>query len=127
MAYGNADETIRALCTGWKVYSFDNQSLTWTYDENDPASHGSGTSFTYTHPTPSIPRKVEWQFQVQAYVDAAPLGDGSTTGSGWYDIGSTATLTASANGTSAFHHWEDLPEGVDGSSASVRGCVKSFR
>ena len=122
-SYVNADETLRAICTGWKIYTFDNSRLVWTYDENDPASHGSGHSFTYTHPTPSIATKVEWQFQMQAYVDATAIGDGSATGSGWYDLGATATLSASATGTSVFRRWENLPEGVDGSTSSVSFTV----
>ena len=123
ISYANADETLRAICTGWKIYTYDSVSRLWAYDENDPDSHGSGHSFTYTHPTPAVATKVEWQFQMQAYVDATALGDGSTTGTGWYDLGSTASLTATSAGTSAFHRWEGLPDGVDASSPSVSFTV----
>ena len=121
MVYANDEETLRAICTGWKVYTYNAATRQWDYDENDPSSHGTGNSFTYTHG--SVAGKVEWQFKMQAYVDVSPFGDGTVTGSGWYDVGSQATITATANGTNMFRRWEDMPEGVDGSAAEVTFTV----
>lgn len=123
ISFANADGTLRAICTGWKIYAYNDDSRTWAFDADDPASQGSGHSFTYTHPSPAVARKVEWQFQMQAYVDATALGDGSATGSGWYDLGATAALSASASGTSEFKRWEGLPDGVDASSPSATFTV----
>ena len=121
ISFANAEETLRAVCTGWKVYKYNSSTRLWDYDENDPNSHGSGNSFTYTHG--SVAGKVEWQFKMQAYVDVTPFGDGTVTGSGWYDVGSQATISATANGTNVFRRWEDMPEGVDGSTAEVTFTV----
>ena len=121
MVYANDEETLRATCTGWKVYTYNAATRQWDYDENDPSSHGTGNSFTYTHG--SVAGKVEWQFSMQAYVDVSAFGDGTVTGSGWYDVGSQATITATANGTNVFRRWEDMPEGVDDSTAEVTFTV----
>ena len=41
-------------CTGWKLYN-----------ENDAmVSNGTGSAFTYVHPTPAAYRKLEWQWQI---------------------------------------------------------------
>ena len=50
----NATETIVYTCTGWKLYD----------DGGNVVSNGTETSFTYTHPTPSSPRRLEWQWAV---------------------------------------------------------------
>ena len=121
MSYANAEETLRAVCMGWKIYTYNSATRLWDYDENNPSSHGSGNSFTYTHG--SVAAKVEWQFKMQAYVNATALGDGTTTGTGWYDLGSEVTISATANGTNVFRRWEDLPEGVDGSAAELTFTV----
>lgn len=121
MVYANDEETLKAICTGWKVYTYNAATRQWDYDENDQSSHGTGNSFTYTHG--SVAGKVEWQFSMQAYINVSPFGDGTVTGSGWYDVGSQATITATANGTNVFRRWEDMPEGVDGSTAEVTFTV----
>jgi len=120
-SFANAEETLRAICTGWKVYTYNSSTRLWDYDENDPDSHGSGNSFAYTHG--SVAAKVEWQFKMQAYVDVSPFGHGTATGSGWYDIGSEAEITATADENYAFRRWEGLPEGVDGSATTVSFTV----
>ncbi len=41
-------------CTGWKLYN-----------ENDVVvSNGTGSAFTYVHPTPAAYRKLEWQWEI---------------------------------------------------------------
>ncbi|MBR2939714.1 MAG: right-handed parallel beta-helix repeat-containing protein [Kiritimatiellae bacterium] len=41
-------------CTGWKLYN-----------ENDAVvSNGTGSAFTYVHPTPAAYRKLEWQWEI---------------------------------------------------------------
>ncbi len=117
----NGEETLKAICLGWKVYTNNVVTHQWECDENDPSSHGTGNSFTYTHG--STAGKVEWQFKLQAYINVSPFGDGTVTGSGWYDVGSQVTITATANGTNVFRRWEDMPEGVDGSTAEVTFTV----
>ena len=47
------------FCSGWKLYDWNGNLL----------SSGSGTSFTYTHPTPAAYRRLEWQW--------APRKDGT--------------------------------------------------
>lgn len=120
-SFANADETLRAVCTGWKIYTYNSATRLWDYDENNPDSHGSGNSFTYTHG--SVAAKVEWQFKMQAYVDVSPLGHGTAAGSGWYDVGSEVEITATADENYAFRRWEGLPEGVDGSATTVSFTV----
>ena len=48
----DATGTNRYTCTGWKLYD-SNGAL---------VGSGSGTSFTYTHPTPAEYRRLEWQW-----------------------------------------------------------------
>ena len=52
-----SDDT-KYSCSGWKLY-----------DENGAVvDSGSGTSFTYTHPTPAAYRRLEWQWKEGAGV-----------------------------------------------------------
>lgn len=45
-------------CTGWKLYD----------EKGAVVGSGSGTSFTYTHPTPAAYRRLEWQWKEGADV-----------------------------------------------------------
>ena len=123
VVFANPEKTLRAICEGWKVYTYNEETRTWSYDEGNPDRHGTGNAFTYTHPTPAVPTKVEWQFRMQAYVDVAPFGGGTVTGSGWYDLGTEVEISATPEGTNFFRRWEDLPDGADGSAALTRFTV----
>ena len=123
IVFANSDETLRGVCEGWKVYTYDAATRMWSYDAENPDHHGTGNSFTYTHPTPAVATKVEWQFRMQAYVDVTPFGGGAVTGSGWYDLGSEVEISATPSGTNMFRRWENLPDGADGSLATTRFTV----
>ena len=123
IVFANPEETLRAICEGWKVYTYNDETRTWSYDEGNPDHHGTGNAFTYTHPTPAVATKVEWQFRMQAYVDVTPFGGGTVTGSGWYDLGTEVEISATPEGTNFFRRWEDLPDGADGSAATTRITV----
>ena len=49
----NAAGSAEFTCTGWKLYNTNDAVV----------SSGSGTSFTYTHPTPAEFRRLEWQWE----------------------------------------------------------------
>ena len=117
----NEAETLRARCIGWKVYSYNSQTRSWVFDEDDPDAHGDGNSFTYTHGATAA--KVEWQFRMQAYVDASSFGVGTVAGSGWYDLGETVELSSAPGEGRFFRHWNGLPAGVADDTASVSFTV----
>ncbi|MBO4709075.1 MAG: hypothetical protein J5727_04780, partial [Kiritimatiellae bacterium] len=49
----NDNKTFEYRCTGWKLYN----------ESDAVVDSGSGTSFTYTHPTPAEFRRLEWQWE----------------------------------------------------------------
>ena len=51
-SWKDADDT-KYSCTGWKLYDINGTVV----------GSGSGTSFTYTHPTPAEYRRLEWQWK----------------------------------------------------------------
>jgi hypothetical protein len=55
----DATGSNKYLCVGWKLYDGNGTVV----------GGGSGTSFTYTHPTPAALRRLEWQWK-----DASGLG-----------------------------------------------------
>ena len=121
MEFANADETLRGVCTGWKLYTYDDRSRNWVYDETDPASHGDTTNCTFTFP--SVAAKVEWQFRMQAKVELAADGVGTVNGADWYDLGSTVTVSTTDSADSAFRHWTGLPADVSPTEGEVSFVV----
>jgi hypothetical protein len=49
---------VKYTCVGWKLYDANGAVV----------GSGSGTSFTYTHPTPAAYRRLEWQWKESARV-----------------------------------------------------------
>ena len=114
MPWTNATETIVYSCAGWKLYN----------DGGSVVSNGTGTSFTYTHPTPAAYRNLEWQWmpsEVKGAVTAGANGAVSPSGAAFYPAGAPVTVTATPNDGYVFFRWTGtLPDGIDATSASVR-------
>ena len=109
--FANAAETLEAVCTGWKLYSYDNDGKVWVFNEEDPNSQGTGNVCTYVHP--GEPRKLEWQYKLQAKVEVSASGAGTADfadGTGpWFDFGSEVTLVTAATGDDVFRRWDGVP------------------
>ena len=102
--------TLKAVCTGCRVYDVNQQTLAATEIAGSPF----GTTFTYTHG--SSMRKAVWQFaNVSNKVDVT--SDGGTVAvenGGWYALGSMVTLTAVPDAGKAFYRWTgDVPAGQE--------------
>ena len=68
---------FKATCTGWKLYDAAGSVV----------DSGSGTSFTYVHPTPAAYRRLEWQFSTAIRVTASGAGGRiSPPSSGWLSV-----------------------------------------
>jgi hypothetical protein len=65
------------VCTGWTG--------------TGSVSSGSGTTLTFTITQDS---SITWNWKTQYYLTVNNGGQGSVTGAGWYDAGSTATISA---------------------------------
>jgi len=50
----NTEGSIQYSCSGWKLYD----------ETNVVVETGTGTSFTYVHPTPAAYRRLEWQWTI---------------------------------------------------------------
>jgi hypothetical protein len=63
------------------------------------SSWSDGGAQTHTITVPSSPTTYTANFNTQVYlaVQANPSAGGSVSGSGWYDVGTTATISATAN------------------------------
>lgn len=109
--FANAAETLQAVCTGWKLYSYDNDGKVWVFNEEDPNSQGTGNVCAYVHP--GAPRKLEWQYKLQAKVEVSASGAGTAAlaeGTGpWFDLGSAVTLVTAATGDDVFRRWDGVP------------------
>ena len=103
-AYTN--DSLRAICTGWKLYDFSGNLL----------SHGTETAFTYVHPSPAAYRRLEWQWRVAEYrVSATATTGGSVSpAEQWVEVGATATITAVPAEGCSFVRWK----GADASLAT---------
>ena len=103
----------RMTCIGWKLYKEDGALL----------DSGSGTSFTYTHPTPAENRRLEWQWQPSAVEGSVAAGTGgsvSPSGTAWYATDTSTTVTATPDSGKAFVCWTGtLPSGISDTSASA--------
>ena len=103
----NATEDLMANCTGWKRYGIDPH----TFDES---LLGSGVSnvMSYTH---TEMERLEWHFARQFKIlFAAGSGGSVTTNGGWYDEGSSVTVTAVADPNCTFYRWTgDVPAGQE--------------
>jgi len=103
----------RMTCIGWKLYKEDGALL----------DSGSGTSFTYTHPTPAENRRLEWQWQPSAVEGSVAAGTGgsvSPSGTAWYATDTPITVAATPDSGKAFINWTGtLPSGITDTTASV--------
>ena len=109
----NAVKGVVYACTGWKLYDSDGNAV----------SNGTDTAFTYVHPTPVALRKLEWQWAVSGVAGSLAAGaNGSVSPSGtvWFPVGATASVTATPDVGYVFSRWTgNLPDGFDAYSASV--------
>ncbi|MBQ6926609.1 MAG: hypothetical protein IJQ73_18395 [Kiritimatiellae bacterium] len=61
----NQNATLRAFCTGWKLYDA----------EGDVVSNGAENAFTYVHPSPATYRRLEWQWRTERLRYVVKIGD----------------------------------------------------
>ena len=120
----NAEETVAATCCGWKLYTYDSSTASWHHDADNPEHAGEGNSYTYVHPTPAAARRLEWQYRKEVYI-ATTAPDGMVvTGGGWYEVGTTVSLTAIGDSTHGFSKWTGLAEDASALSATTRFAAK---
>ncbi|MBR2940927.1 MAG: hypothetical protein IKC14_06420 [Kiritimatiellae bacterium] len=105
----NEAGTVAATCIGWKLYTYDMQTVSWKHDPENPEHSGSGNVYSYVHPTPAAARRLEWQFQKEVKISAVVPEGAEVTGTGWYKVGSTVTLKALCDEDRAFSKWVGLP------------------
>ena len=100
-AWTNADETIAAVCTGWKLYDAAGTVV----------SNGVGTAFTYVHP--GVPRRLEWQLDVRYKVRAeADVGGAAEPAEQWVRHGTEVVFTAVPDSESTFLNWTEAGSGA---------------
>lgn len=98
------DET--ATCTGYQLYVTNSVDGGWTLSHED-----SATSFTIDE-IEAQPFKVVWKLQPREKVSVQVIGDGSVTGDGFYDYGTSATLAETPSAGYSFAGWAgDCPDG----------------
>ena len=129
----NGNATVRAICTGWKLYDA----------RGNVVSNGTEASFTYVHPTPAAYRRLEWQYRLEqldkcavsigdvapCYTNvsvslscAAPADD---LGGGFYRQGAQLTLSI-VDPDGHFTDWYGvLPAGIDATVTSVTWTATS--
>ena len=110
----DAGKGIRGVCTGWKLYGIDHATGEYVFDESRPDATGTGHFFTYTHPTPPLDSRLEWQVAVSNHlsvvVNDAAFGSVDVAVR-WLAAGDTVTITASAAEGCSFRAWSgDLQE-----------------
>ena len=76
---------FKATCTGWKLYDAAGSVV----------DSGSGTSFTYVHPTPAAYRRLEWQFSTSIRVTASGAGGTYSPAEQWVAFGASASFLVS--------------------------------
>ncbi len=92
----NAEGTVSATCTGWKIYDAN-------YAELDS---GTGSSFTYAHPAANAFRRLHWQWDMDNRVGVtAESGGTATVSASWVPTDGTATFTASPAADATFVCW----------------------
>ena len=114
-------ESIRAACTGWKLYDINGEKL-----DESTAMNRLLCSFTYTKLV-----KLVWQWKTEALVKVnfdssrgSVTANGASIASGWekwteVGAGGTVTLTATAGDGAFFKGWTGAPDGVDPRSATI--------
>ena len=97
----NADETIAATCTGWKLYDAAGTVV----------SNGVGNAFTYVHP--GAARRLEWQLDVRYKVRAgADAGGAAAPAEQWVAHGGSATVAATPDSGFVFQKWTEANTGA---------------
>jgi len=100
-AWTNADETIAATCTGWKLYDAAGTVV----------SNGVGNAFTYVHP--GAARRLEWQLDVRYKVRAeADAGGAAAPAEQWVAHGGSATVAATPDSGFVFQKWTEANTGA---------------
>ena len=131
----SANPSIGGTTSGGGTY-LDGSSVTvtatansgWTFDSWEENGSTVSNNATYTF-TAGSNRTLEAIFTQQQYTittNASPLSGGAVTGSGTYNSGSSATVTATANSGWVFDSWEENGNTVS-SNASYTFTVGSNR
>ena len=110
-AYTNVEGTVLTNSVGTPVAG---GSLTqyvctgWTMTGNEPSSGITNTmAMTLTNYA-----TLTWTWQTNAWLDVSAWPHGAVTGSGWYRLGGSVTVTAVAHSGHAFTGWRgDVPAG----------------
>jgi hypothetical protein len=89
----NETGTAVYSCAGWKLYN----------GEGEVVDSGTGSAFTYVHPTPAAYRRLEWQWRKSGKVPSST--GGSVSGTLVYAPGDTVTLTATPAEGNTFFRW----------------------
>ena len=106
----NAEGTIVYDCTGYTTYS-------WTGEDWKQESEGKGRTVVY-NPVDDGYGKIVWKWQPSGYRVSVSCPqaygtvsiDGTQTVPGYFDAGTTVTLTATATGAAPFVRWfGDVP------------------
>ncbi len=100
----------RYVCTGW------------TGTGNVPVS-GNTTTVTFTITQDSSITWL-WQKQVELTAVISPVGAGTVNGTGWYNVGATANITAAANANFIFKQWSGAAEGTNSSTSVIMDAPK---
>lgn len=103
------DGKSRTVCSGWKVYTLNDDGITWV---EDPSKAGSGTTFTWDT-MPTVTTKVEWQYATEHHVAATshPFGTVQVS-SEWVNHNSEVVVTAAPQEGYTFVRWDgDVPAG----------------
>ncbi len=107
-SFTNAEQMIEYLCIGWKLLDADGIEV----------SNGTGTSFTYTHPTPTketpvTRRHLEWQWSERSMSTVAPDATLPVGGAAFHvDASMPTTLTTvESGGKQLVTVWRDASGG----------------
>ena len=110
--YVYVSENTRALCTGWKLYDVDPDTLARTL-----ADSGATTNCTVTGNGGW--QDLEWQWHVEYLVTAAGAGGTYEPASQWVAHGGTATVTATPDAGLYLHAWTTTgPDAVPASASA---------
>ena len=91
----DANDTIRAFCTGWKISSAASGNV---------LASGAGTNCAYASLTENA--TLEWSFEVRYLLSASACGSGTLAGNAsWVPAGATVSLAATPSEGAAFLAW----------------------
>ena len=131
-AWTNADASLRAVCTGWKLYDAEGAVI----------SNEAENAFTYIHPDPPAYRRLEWQWRTERLCFIVDIGDvapcytnvtlsltcanpAHDQGGGYFSPGAQLTLSIT-DPDGRFSDWYgNLPAGVEATARTISWTVNS--